>query len=128
LEAALGTYAPPPPGASAASGEPSGSVEITTNPSPPHKGSNEVLITVHDAAGRQVTDADVSVVFFMPAMPAMGMAAMRVAAKATPKENGVYATSVDLQSGGTWNVTVTADKGGKPIASRQLSMSATGGM
>jgi len=128
LEAALGTYAPPPPGASAASSAPLGSVEITTNPSPPHKGSNEVLATIRDAAGRQVTDVDVSVGFFMPAMPAMGMAAMRVEAKATPKENGVYAASVDLQSGGTWNVTVTADKGGRPIASRQLSISATGGM
>jgi Cu(I)/Ag(I) efflux system membrane fusion protein/cobalt-zinc-cadmium efflux system membrane fusion protein len=128
LEAALGSYTPPPSGASAASSAPSGSVEITTNPSPPHKGGNQVLITVRDAAGRQVTDADVSVVFFMPAMPAMGMAAMRVEAKSTPKENGVYAASVELQSGGTWNVTVTANKGGRPIASRQLSMSATGGM
>src|SRR5439155_13889174 len=54
LEAALGTFVPPPPGASAASNAPSGSVEITTNPSPPHKGSNEVLVTVHDPSGRQV--------------------------------------------------------------------------
>jgi Cu(I)/Ag(I) efflux system membrane fusion protein/cobalt-zinc-cadmium efflux system membrane fusion protein len=128
LQAALGTFVPPPPGASAAGSAPSGSVEITTNPSPPHKGSNEVLITVRDPSGRQVTDAQVSVVFFIPAMPAMGMSAMRVEAQASPTENGVYAATVDLQSGGTWNVTVTANKSGKQIASRQLSMSATGGM
>jgi RND family efflux transporter MFP subunit len=128
LEAALGTFVPPPPGASAASNAPSVSVEITTNPSPPHKGSNEVLVTVRDPSGRQVSDAQVSVVFFMPAMPAMGMSAMRVETKATPKENGVYAATVNLQSGGTWNVTVTANRGGTQIAGRQLSMSATGGM
>ena len=128
LQAALGTFVPPPPGASAAGNAPSGSIEITSNPKPPHKGSNEVLVTVRDSSGRQVTDAQVSVVFFMAAMQAMGMSARRVEAKATPKENGVYAATVNLPSGGTWNVTATANKSGKQIASHQLSMSATGGM
>jgi RND family efflux transporter MFP subunit len=128
LAGALGTFTPPPPGASAAGNAPSGSVELTTNPNPPHKGSNEVLVTVRDSSGRQVTDAQVSMVFFMPAMSAMGMSAMRAQANATPKENGVYAATVNLESGGTWNVTVIASKNGKQIASRQLSMSATGGM
>src|SRR2546430_465404 len=72
LQAALGTFVPPPAGASAAGNAPSGSIEITSNPNPPHKGSNEVLVTVRDSSGRQVTDAQVSVVFFMPAMAAMG--------------------------------------------------------
>jgi Cu(I)/Ag(I) efflux system membrane fusion protein/cobalt-zinc-cadmium efflux system membrane fusion protein len=128
LQAALGTFVPPPPGVSAAASTPSGHVDISTNPSPPHKGSNEVLITVHDSSGRSVSDAQVSVIFFMPAMPTMGMSAMRVEANATPKENGAYAATVALQSGGTWNVTVIANKDGKQIASRQLSMSASGGM
>ena len=128
LEAALGTFTPPPPGAGAASNAPSGSVEITTNPSPPHKGSNEVLVTIRDSSGRQVTDAQVSVVFFMPAMPAMGMSAMRVEANARPKENGVYAATINLESGGSWSVSVTANKSGQQIASRQLSMSVPGGM
>jgi len=128
LEAALGAFVAPPPGAGAAATAPSGSVEITTNPSPPRKGSNEMLITVRDSSGRQVTDAKVSVVFFMSAMPGMGMSTMRVEANATPKENGAYAATVNLESGGTWSVNVTADKNGKQIASRQLSMSAPGGM
>jgi RND family efflux transporter MFP subunit len=128
LEAAAGTFAPPPPGVSASAGAPSGTIDITTNPSPPHKGSNNVTVKVRDASGRQISDAQVSAVFFMPAMPAMGMSAMRVETKATPNENGVYAATVNLQSGGTWNVTVTANKNGKQIANRQLSMSATGGM
>ncbi|HLK80801.1 MAG TPA: efflux RND transporter periplasmic adaptor subunit [Xanthobacteraceae bacterium] len=128
LQAALGTFAPPPPGASAASNAPSGSIDITTKPSPPHKGSNEVLITVRDSTGRSVTDANVSVVFFMPAMPAMGMSAMRVEATARPAGNGVYAATITLESGGTWSVTVVATRAGQQIAGRQLSLSATGGM
>jgi Cu(I)/Ag(I) efflux system membrane fusion protein/cobalt-zinc-cadmium efflux system membrane fusion protein len=127
LQAAVGTFAPPP-GASAAAQAPSGTIEITTKPSPPHKGSNDVVITVHDSSGRAVTDATVSVGFSMPAMPAMGMSAMRVQANAKPAENGAYAATISLQSGGTWNVTVSATRAGKPIASRQLSMPATGGM
>jgi RND family efflux transporter MFP subunit len=128
LEAALGTFVPPPSGASSAGTAPSGSVEISTNPNPPRKGSDEVMVKIRDSSGHPVTDAEVSVVFFMPAMPAMGMPAMRIEAKATPTENGVYAATVKLQSGGTWNVTVMASRGGKQIASRQLSISATGGM
>jgi len=127
LAGAVGTFTPPPPGASAA-GNPSGSVQLTTKPNPPHEGSNEVVVTVRDSSGHQVNDAQVSVVFFMPAMSAMGMSAMRVQANATPKENGVYGATVNLQSGGTWNVTVTATKSGKQIAGRQLSMTATAGM
>ncbi len=128
LQAALGTFAPPPPGASAVNNAPSGSIEITTKPSPPHKGSNEVLVTVRNSSGRPVTNAEVSVVFFMPAMPAMGMAAMRVEATAKPVGDGAYSAPINLDSGGTWNVTVVATRAGKQIATKQLSMSATGGM
>ena len=128
LQAALGSFMPPPPGASAAAVAPSGTVEITTNPSPPRKGSNQVLVTVRDSSGKPVADAHVSVVFFMPAMPAMGMAAMRTVATAMPKGDGTYAATINLQSGGTWNVTVVATRAGQTMASHHLNMSATGGM
>lgn len=128
LQAALGTFVPPPPGASAAAEAPSGTIEITTKPSPPHKGNNEVMVTVRDSSGHPVSDAQVSVVFFMPAMPAMGMSAMRVEAGAKPAGKGTYAATVNLPSGGTWQVTVDAAQGGKSIVRRHLTMSATGGM
>jgi RND family efflux transporter MFP subunit len=123
LQAALGTFVPPPSGTSAAVSAPAGTIEITTNPGPPHKGSNEVLVTVRDSSGRQVTDAQVSVVFFMPAMPAM-----RVEAPAIPKGKGEYAATVNLGSEGTWSVTAVARKAGEQIATRQLSLSVTDGM
>jgi multidrug efflux pump subunit AcrA (membrane-fusion protein) len=128
LQAALGTFVPPPPGAGAAVSSPSGAIKITTKPSPPHKGGNDVLITVRDSSGKPVTDANVSVVFFMPAMPAMGMAAMRVEATAKPAGRGAYAATINLETGGTWNVTVVATQAGRQIASKQFSMSVTGGM
>jgi YtkA-like len=68
------------------------------------------------------------VTFFMPAMPAMGMAAMRDAATLTDKGKGIYEGPVQLQNGGTWQVTVIVQRGGQTIATKQLSVSATGGM
>jgi Cu(I)/Ag(I) efflux system membrane fusion protein/cobalt-zinc-cadmium efflux system membrane fusion protein len=64
----------------------------------------------------------------MPAMPAMGMAAMRTPVALSDKGNGVYEGSGVLGSGGTWLTTILAKKNGQVIASKQLSVNATGGM
>jgi len=61
-------------------------------------------------------------------MPAMGMAAMRVSTSLDGRGAGLYEGSVQLPSGGTWQVTVVAREGGQVIASKQLSVDATGGM
>ena len=66
--------------------------------------------------------------FFMPAMPAMGMASMRTPVTLTDKGNGMYEGSAQLDSGGTWQVTVLAKKNGQTVATKQLSLNATGGM
>jgi len=129
LQAALGTFAPPPPGVSGAAAQaPQAEIELATDPSPPRRGRNKVRIALSDSFGRPIEGADVSVVFFMPAMPAMGMSAMKATGKAVDRGGGNYLAGIDLQSGGTWNVTVVASKGGQQVASRQLSISATGPM
>jgi Cu(I)/Ag(I) efflux system membrane fusion protein/cobalt-zinc-cadmium efflux system membrane fusion protein len=64
----------------------------------------------------------------MPAMPAMGMAAEHAAAALAGKGNGLYEGSVQLSSGGTWQVTVTIQRGGQAVGTKQLSLTATGGM
>jgi RND family efflux transporter MFP subunit len=138
LQAALGTFAPPPPGvgangssqlANAAEATASAAtIDLTTEPSPPQRGSNVVRVALNDSAGKPIAGAEVSVVFFMPAMPEMGMAAMKAQATATEQTPGRYVGSIELQSGGTWQVTVVATKGGHQAASRELSVSATGGM
>jgi Cu(I)/Ag(I) efflux system membrane fusion protein/cobalt-zinc-cadmium efflux system membrane fusion protein len=66
--------------------------------------------------------------FFMPAMPAMGMTAMRTDVKCSDKGNGLYEGAGQLASGGTWQVTITAQKSGQTIAHKQFSVNATGGM
>jgi Cu(I)/Ag(I) efflux system membrane fusion protein/cobalt-zinc-cadmium efflux system membrane fusion protein len=130
LQAALGAFAPPPPGAGAASAinTPQANVELTSDPTPPHKGSNVFRVKLTDANGSPVSDAEVKVAFFMPAMPDMGMAAMRTSITLSEKGGGLYEGPGELQSGGTWQVTILAKKNGQVIASKQLSMNATGGM
>jgi hypothetical protein len=41
---------------------------------------------------------------------------------------GDYAPNRRVTSGGTWQVTILAKKNGQPIATKQLSVNATGGM
>jgi RND family efflux transporter MFP subunit len=130
LQAALGSFVPPPPGAGAASAmnAPQAIVELTTEPDPPHKGGNVFRVKLTDAGGSPVSGAEVNVTFFMAAMPAMGMAAMRSSVTLSDKGNGLYEGSGQLESGGTWQVTALAKKNGQVIASKQFSVNATGGM
>src|SRR5216684_2106410 len=130
LQAALGSFVPPPPGAGAASvmNAPQASAELTSEPSPPRKGSNVFRVKLADSSGAPISGADVSVTFFMPAMPQMGMAAMRTPVALGEKGKGIYEGSGELGSGGTWQTTILAKKNGQAIASKQLSVNATGGM
>ena len=107
---------------------PQAGVELTTEPSPPRKGGNTIRVKVSDASGAPVSGAEVFVTFFMPAMPAMGMAAMRVPFALSDKGNGIYEGTGQLDSGGTWQVTIVAKKSGQTIANKQFSLNATGGM
>ena len=134
LQAAAGSFVPPPPG-SGGMGTPGnhpqsaqGNIEFTTDPNPPQKGNNVFRVKLTDSKGAVVSGADVSVTFFMAAMPAMGMAAMNATAKLSDKGNGLYEGAGSLGSGGTWRVTITAQKNGQLIATKQLSVDATGGM
>ncbi len=130
LQAALGSFVPPPPGAGAAStmNAPKANAELTSDPSPPHRGGNVFRVKLTDSGGAPISGAEVSVTFFIPAMPAMGMAAMRTPVTLSEKGAGIYEGSGQLESGGTWQVTIVARKDGQNIASKQLSVNATGGM
>ena len=92
LQAALGSFVPPPPGAGAASAmnAAQASAELSSDPSPPRKGSNIFRVKLTDSGGSPISGADVSVTFFMAAMPAMGMAAMRTSVTLSDKGNGLY--------------------------------------
>jgi RND family efflux transporter MFP subunit len=133
LQAAAGAFVPPPPGAGA-NAPPSNApaaranIEFTTDPDPPQKGSNVFRLKLTGTDGSPTTGADVTVTLYMAAMPAMGMAAMNTTVKLTDRGNGLYEGNGSLGSGGTWQVTISVQKNGQVIATKQLSVNATGGM
>jgi RND family efflux transporter MFP subunit len=129
LQAALGSMAPPAAaGAASATNAPQLGVEFDSEPSPPRKGSNLFRVKLTDASGAPVPGSDVSAIFFMPAMPTMGMAAMHASVNLGDKGKGLYEGPGNLESGGTWQVTILARKNGQVIASKQFSVNASGGM
>jgi Cu(I)/Ag(I) efflux system membrane fusion protein/cobalt-zinc-cadmium efflux system membrane fusion protein len=128
LQAALRSFAPPPAAGKDMPAGPQTKVDFSTQPDPPRRGSNTVRVRLTDASGAPVAGAEVGVVFFMPAMPGMGMAEMRVESRLAETGEGNYQGTASLESGGTWQVTITARRGTQAIASRQLSVIATGGM
>jgi RND family efflux transporter MFP subunit len=134
LQSAAGSFAPPPPGAGAnappanAPAAAQANIDFTTDPNPPKKGSNSFHVKLTGAGGASISGADVSVTFYMAAMPAMGMAAMNTTAKLTEKGNGLYEGSGSLGSGGTWQVTISVQRNGQIIATKQVRVNATGGM
>jgi YtkA-like len=134
LQAAAGSFVPPPPragGSSSTANAPAAAqanIEFTTDPNPSQKGSNVFRVKLTGADGRPVLGADVTVTFYMAAMPAMGMSAMNTNTKLLDKGNGMYEGTGSLDSGGSWQVTVSAQKGGQAIATKQLRLNVTGGM
>jgi RND family efflux transporter MFP subunit len=89
-------------------------------PDPPKTGDNQFEVVVKDASGKPIADAEVSVQFFMPAMPTMGMPAMRNEVKLPPAGNGVYRGSGQVLMSGRWEATVTVMRGGQRLGNKQL--------
>jgi RND family efflux transporter MFP subunit len=134
LQAAAAAFVPLPAGVDAnAAGQeaeptPQASVEFTSDPNPLVRGHNKVIVTLRDFKGAPISSARVTVTFYMAAMPAMAMTAMRAQSTADDQGNGIYAASIELPSGGTWSLTIVASKDGRPIATKQLEVSASGSM
>jgi len=131
LQAALGAFAPPPPGAGAAAamtpGAPQVNAELSTEPSPPRKGENTFRVKLTDMNGAPISGAQVSLTLFMPAMPAMGMSAMGANLPLSDRGGGVYEGRRQLETGGTWQVTIVAQRNGQTLARKQLNVAAEGG-
>jgi RND family efflux transporter MFP subunit len=130
LQAALGSFAAPLPAAAGAAAMPAqrADIDLATDPAPPRKGSNIIRVKLTSTNHQPLPGTQVTVAFSMAAMPAMGMPAMRVSAALNGKGGALYEGPVQLPSGGMWQVTVVAREGDQVIATRQLSVDATGGM
>jgi RND family efflux transporter MFP subunit len=123
LRAGLQNYESAPTAQGAPS--PSGSaLDITfrSQPDPPKTGESLFEVMVKDSPGQPVTDADVSVQLFMPAMPTMNMPAMRNETKLPHVGAGVYRGPGQVMMGGRWDVTVTVSKGGQQLGRKQLAI------
>jgi len=132
LQAAAGAFVPPPPGAGAAASMNQSTeetvMEFTTQPNPPRKGNNTFRVKLTGKNGEPLNGAQVSVTFFMQAMPAMGMAAMKTTVELSDRGGGSYEGNGDLGSGGTWQVTLTAQQNRRVIGSKHFTLNAEGGM
>ncbi len=129
LQAAAGPFTPvaPQPAAGAAPAT-HAQIDFSTEPSPPRQGVNKLRVKLTGSDGKPMTGAQVTVSFFMPAMPDMGMPAVHATAALADKGNGLYEGALQLSAGGTWQVTVAVQSSGQTVATKRLTLSATGGM
>ena len=101
-------------------------LQITFNstPTPPRTGENTFEVLVRDQDGQPVTDANVSVEFYMAAMPSMNMAEMRDRVDLAHESEGRYRGTGNVMMAGGWDVTVTVSRGGQTIDSEKVSVTA----
>jgi hypothetical protein len=85
-------------------------VLVTIDKNPPVTGKNNMAVGIKDGAGKDVTDAVVTVDYVMPAMP--GMPAMNYKAGASLKDKRYLAT-LNFSMPGPWSISVKITRGGK---------------
>jgi RND family efflux transporter MFP subunit len=130
LQAASGqsAAAPAPAAADSTPSDRQVKIEFTVNQNQLQKGANGVQVKVTNSQGAPAPDAEVTVTSFMPAMPAMGMAAIQNSSHLSNAGGGLYRGSIELPSGGLWQLTITVKRGDTLLATKQLRMNAEGGM
>ena len=114
----------PAPAAQAPAAAPAtGNVEITltTQPSPPKMGETTFEAMVMQG-GQPVTDADVSVELFMPAMPAMKMPEMKSSTPLKHEGGGRYRGAGNVMMAGSWDATVSVKRGGQEIGTHKVPL------
>ena len=113
--------APAPQAPVATSETPAGNVEVTlsTQPDPPRMGETTFEAMVM-RGGEPVTDADVSVELFMPAMPSMNMAEMRNSVALKHEGAGRYRGTGHVMMAGHWDATVSVKRNGQQFGTRTV--------
>lgn len=124
-EPATESGAPPSYGAPSAAVPPTGNVEVTltTQPDPPRMGETtfEAMVMM---GGQPVTDADVSVELFMPAMPDMKMPEMRHSFPLEHAGGGRYRGPGNVMMAGNWDATVSVKRDGQEVGARRVPITA----
>ena len=104
--------------------KPAFDITFKTTPNPPVTGKNTVEVTVKDASGKPVPDAEVSATFFMAAMPTMKMPEMKNTVALKHMKDGMYSGAGQVMMAGNWDVTVSVKRGGKEIGSKKFPVTA----
>ena len=116
LQAAVAAQQP------AAGKKPTVDIMLTSKPSPPKTGDNTFEVMVKDAAGKPVTDAEVTAMFYMGAMGAMPEMKNNVTLK--HQKEGRYVGTGQVMMAGKWDVTVMVKRAGKEIGSKKFPVTA----
>ena len=85
-------------------------------------GANQFEVMVKGEDGKPLVNADVFVVFVMPATPQMAEMKNEVKLKAT--RPGTYTGSGNVMMAGKWNVTLSVKKNGKEVGQKTLALTA----
>ncbi|MGH9417662.1 MAG: efflux RND transporter periplasmic adaptor subunit [Terriglobales bacterium] len=128
LSAAAASYAPPPPGVAASARGPAPAVAappratLTTAPSPARAGPTVFRLRLTFGSGEPIVGAQVAIMLYMPAMPAMGMGAMQSVVQLRDLGGGLYEGQATIKSAGRWQLTITAGKGGQRLLDQHSSL------
>ena len=100
------------------------SLTLTTKPSPLGLGQNLFEVTLKDAKGQAVTNADVGIVLLMPADAKTKHPEMKTEGKLNNVGKGTYNGIVMVTMAGEWEVTMTASRDGKSIGLKKERLTA----
>jgi membrane fusion protein, copper/silver efflux system len=99
-------------------------ISFAVEPNPPKGASDNMFhVSLIDARGKAIPDAEVTVTLVMPAMPSMGMPEMRNSFN-LPFLQGMYMGKGNVSMAGPWNVTVEAKLKGQVIATHRTRFNA----
>ena len=107
-----------------ASAQSGATLTLTTKPTPLGLGQNLFEVTVADAKGRAIENADVALVLLMPADPKTKHPEMRTEGKLNNVGGGKYNGIAIVSMAGDWDVTVSATRNGKQIGQKKQRMTA----
>ena len=103
---------------------PGATLTLTSKPSPLGLGQNLFEVTVKDAKGRPVTDAEIALLLLMPADPKTKHPEMRTEGTLNNIGGGKYNGIVIVTMAGDWDVTVTATQKDKTLVQKKQRLTA----
>lgn len=109
---------------SPSSAQPTAKISFSVEPNPARGAADNMFhVSLADASGKAIPDAQVTVTLVMPAMPSMSMPEMRNSFQ-LPSVQGMYMGKGNVGMAGSWNVSVEAKRNGQVIATYRTRMSA----